>query len=67
MSQQQQDNQINKMQKKRGKYKRKWAVEIEIKKNKKKKNTKQLRNMINKIKYICLYMGIKRAVIMSTH
>ena len=37
MSQQQQDNQINKMQKKRGKYKRKWALEIEIKKIKKKK------------------------------
>ena len=56
MSQQQQDNQINKMQKKRGKYKRKWALEIEIKKNKKKKNTKQLRNMIKKIKiYMFIY------------
>ena len=37
MSQQQQDNQINKMQKKRGKYKRKWALKIEIKKIKNKK------------------------------
>ena len=37
MSQQQQDNQIYKMQKKRGKYKRKWVLEIEIKKIKKKK------------------------------
>ena len=36
MSQQQQDNQINKMQKKRGKYKRKWALKIEIKKIKNK-------------------------------
>ena len=55
MSQQQQDNQINKIQKKRGKYKRKWALEIEIKK-KIKKNTKQLRNMIKKIKiYMFIY------------
>ena len=37
MSQQQQDNQIYKMQKKRGKYKRKWALEIEIKKIKRKR------------------------------
>ena len=37
MSQQQQDKQINKMQKKRGKYKRKWAPEIEMKKIKTKK------------------------------
>ena len=41
MSQQQQDNQIYKMQKKRGKYKRKWALEIEIKKIKKKKKKKK--------------------------
>ena len=66
MSQQQEDNQINKMQKKRGKYKRKWALEIEIKKQKE-KNTKQLRHMIKKLKYICIYTGIKRAVIVSTH
>ena len=42
MSQQQQDNQINKIQKKRGKYKRKWALEIEIKKIKKKKKKKKI-------------------------
>ena len=56
MSQQQQDNQINKMQKKRGKYKRKWALEIEIKKKIKRKNTKQLRNMIKKNQNIYVYI-----------
>ena len=58
MSQQQQDNQIDKIQKKREKYKRKWALEIEIKKikRKRKKNTKQLRNMLKKIKiYMFIY------------
>ena len=58
MSQQQEeDNQINKMQKKRGKYKKKWALEIEIKKikNKKKKNTKQLKKYDKKLKYIYIW------------
>ena len=58
MSQQQQDNQINKMQKKRGKYKRKWALEIEIKKKIKRKNTKQLRNMIKKNQNIYVYIWV---------
>ena len=50
------------MQKKRGKYKRKWALEIEIKKIKKKKKKKKI---VKKLKYI--YRGIKRVVIVFTH
>ena len=69
MSQQQQDNQINKMQKKRRKYKRKWAPEIKIKKIKTKRKKYKIVKKYDKkkLKYICFYMGIKRAVIVSTH